>query len=398
MKPRALAFAGLRSASPSLVVPQRAASAARRLPSFDYLKVFVIALVVLQHAAMAYCTGGELPHGGSYTNGSAPVVEPGAGWAGFNLIVSWTNGFFMPLMFLLSGLFVRRSLERKGLGPYLVDRALRLGVPLLAGILTIIPLAYYAAYLQGDGHAPFGRFWLHMVGEGPWPSGPLWFVGVLLVFDAVLALLLSHDGGERGVRILTRWLDRHPPGLWFAGFIALSLLVYLPLRLAFGASLWLTAGPLGIQACRIGLYFFFFAAGAIVGGERLAAAFDRDWLRWPLIAALANVPFLALQGADLPELVDGTVLVMFSTTMALGLLALAVRFGGRRTTVGDSLGANAYGTYLLHWPIVLWLQYALLEASLGPIAKGVLVLAFGFTLAWLASSALRRLPGVARVV
>ncbi len=347
---------------------------------------------------MAYCTGGELPHGGSYTSGSAPVVEAGAGWAGFNLIVSWTNGFFMPLMFLLSGLFVRPSLGRKGLGPYLADRALRLGVPLLVGILTIIPLAYYAAYLQADGDAGFGRFWAHMVGEGPWPSGPLWFVGALLVFDLVLALSLSQPGVERGVRALARWLDRHPPWAWFSGFVALSLLVYLPLRLAFGASLWLTAGPFGVQACRIGLYFFFFAAGALVGAERLAAAFERNWLRWPLLAALVNVPFLALQDADLPDLVDGALLVLFASTMALGLLALAVRFGRRRSEVGDSLSANAYGIYLLHWPIVLWLQYVLTEASLPPIAKGVLVLVSAFALSWFASSLLRRAPGVARVV
>lgn len=398
MKPRAVAFVASRHLPSSSLVPQRASAGARRLPAFDYLKIFVIALVVLQHAAMAYCTGGELPYGGSYTNGSAPVVQAGAGWAGFNLAVSWTNGFFMPLMFLLSGLFVRRSLERKGLGVYLADRGLRLGVPLLVGILTIIPLAYYAAYLQGDGHAAFGRFWLHMVGEGPWPSGPLWFVGALLVFDAVLALMLAQTGIGRLVRTLTGWLDRHPPWMWFAWFVALSALVYLPLRLAFGASLWLTAGPFGIQACRIGLYFFFFAAGALVGAERLARAFARGWWRWPLLAALMNVAFFALQGVDLPEFADGTLLVLFSTTMALGLLALFVRFGARHTAVGDSLGANAYGIYLLHWPIVLWLQYALFEAPLPTIAKGALVLALGFALAWFASSALRRVPGVARLV
>ncbi len=396
MKARAVALA--RSQAVTLSREQHPARAAQRLPAFDYLRVFVIALVVLQHAAMAYCTGGELPHGGSYTNGSAPVVEAGAGWSGFNLAVSWTNGFFMPLMFLLSGLFVRASFRRKGLGSYLADRALRLGVPLLVGIVTLVPLAYYAAYLQGDGHARFALFWAHMVGEGPWPSGPLWFVGDLLVFDALLALLLARPVVQRGLRRLDTLLDRTPAGRWFAAFIALSALAYLPLHLAFGGAEWLTAGPFGIQADRIGLYFFFFAAGALVGAARLGRAFENQWMRWPLLAALMNAVFFAVQGVDLPDLVDGVVTVLFSTTMALGLLALAQQLGRRRTAMGDALAANAYGIFLLHWPIVLWLQYALLEAPLGPIAKGVLVLVLGFALAWLAASLLRRVPGVARAV
>jgi hypothetical protein len=48
--------------------------------------------------------------------------------------------------------------------------------------------------------------------------------------------------------------------------------------------------------------------------------------------------------------------------------------------------------------IVLWLQYALLALPLAPTAKGTLMLAFGFILAWIADSTNRRAPPVARVV
>ena len=77
--------------------------------------------------------------------------------------MQWNDGFFMPLMFLLAGLFVRPSLARKGLGRYLADRALRLGVPLLVGVATVIPLSYYATYLQAGGSGGFVAFWAHMV-------------------------------------------------------------------------------------------------------------------------------------------------------------------------------------------------------------------------------------------
>ncbi len=373
------------------------ARAPRRIASFDHLRVFVIVLVILQHAAMAYCIGGRAPSAGSYTDGTAPVVDR-VSWSGFNIAVSWTDGFFMPLMFLLSGLFVRPSLARKRLGEYLTDRVLRLGVPLLIGLATIVPLSYYAAHLESGGQRTFAEFWAGMMTDGPWPSGPLWFVSALLVFDALLVLMLSHDDVLRLVHRVDDWLDRHVPEAWFLAFVVLSGLAYLPLVLAFGGSQWFTSGPFGIQASRIGLYFFSFTVGALVGAERLARTFDSDWWRWPLVAALATVAWFLLDDRGLPPLADGIAATLFSTATALGLLALAVRFGRRNNGWGDSLSGNAYGIYLLHWPVVLWLQFALLAQPAGAIAKGVLVLAGGLLLSWLGASLLRRLPGVARIV
>lgn len=375
----------------------RIAQPAARFPAFDHLRVFVIALVVLQHVALGYMSGAQAVSAGSYTNGSAPVVDM-AQWSGFNVVVTWTNGFFMPLMFLLSGLFVRPSLARKGLRQYLADRALRLGAPLLVGIVTIVPLSYYAAYLLGGGGDSFTTFWAHMVTVGPWPSGPLWFVGALLVFDAALAMVLARDRVWDFARRTGQFLDHMPAAAWLMLFIVASAAAYLPFHLAFGKSHWLTAGPFGIQSSRIGLYFLSFAAGAFIGPERLARAFERQWVRWPLLAVIATVAFFAVDGREVPAWVDGVMLVLFSTITGLALLALAVRFSRNSGPIGGSLSANAYGIYLVHWPIVLWLQLVLLWTPLSPLAKGALAMTLGFTLSWAASSLLRRLPGVARAV
>lgn len=365
---------------------------AGRLPTFDYLRAFVIALVVWHHAMMAYCTAGHAGEAGDFTKATAPVVDA-AQWSGFNLMVSWNDGFFMPLMFLLAGLFVRPSLARKGLRRYLADRLWRLALPLFVGIVTVVPLSYYATYLQSGGTKDFASFWWHMVKVGPWPSGPMWFVAVLLVFDTATALVLSATG--------TRWSRKLPahvsPVGWFVTFLAFSALAYLPLSAAVGASQWLTFGPFGVQESRIGLYGFYFMAGVIVGADRLAAAFADRWRRWPVLAMLATALYFTLPDS-IGDLASDASLVVFSAAMAMGLLALAVRFGSRRSAVGDSLGANAYGIYLLHYPIVLWLQYALLHIRWSAEAKGLAVLLAGFGLSWLGAGLLRRVPGVARCV
>ncbi len=53
----------------------------------------------------------------------------------------------MSLMFLLSGLFVWPSLQRKRGWGFVRDRLRRLGLPYVFGVLVLIPIAVYPAYL-----------------------------------------------------------------------------------------------------------------------------------------------------------------------------------------------------------------------------------------------------------
>ena len=54
-------------------------------------------------------------------------------------------------------------------------------------------------------------------------------------------------------------------------------------------------------------------------------------------------------------------------------MAAFVRFARRPNRVVDSLSANAFGIYLLHYACVSWLQWLLLPASLSGPVKGTLV-------------------------
>jgi len=54
--------------------------------------------------------------------------------------------------------------------------------------------------------------------------------------------------------------------------------------------------------------------------------------------------------------------------------------------------------YLIHYPVVVWLQFALLAVALGPIAKGSVVFVGAVALSWGIVAALRRVPVIARVL
>src|SRR5262249_54670654 len=135
----------------SLALPSSQPSLRADHVALGSLRVFLTMLVVAHHAVLAYNAFAPLPTASLVEEPrwwkALPIVdaERSGAWGIFNV---FNDGFFMALMFFISGLFVWTSLRRKGAGLFLRDRAVRLGIPFVAAAFLIPPLAYFPAYLQ----------------------------------------------------------------------------------------------------------------------------------------------------------------------------------------------------------------------------------------------------------
>src|ERR1700710_2758369 len=198
------------------------AAKAARIIAFDRARTFTTLLVVIHHSVVNF----------TYFGNGDPQR-----WLGFDLVVLFNDSFFMAFMFFISGLFVRDGLSQKGWTIFLRDRAWRLGIPFVISIFVLMPIAYYPTFLRyhlpGTTDFNFLHFWWHTLTVGPWPSGPAWFLWGLLALDAVAAVLWSI--APRAIQALG-WIffsARNRPMLAFAVFLIVSIVVYLPMRLAF---------------------------------------------------------------------------------------------------------------------------------------------------------------------
>src|ERR1700704_4960407 len=162
-----------------------------RIAVFDRARTFVTLLVVLHHSVLNFTYFG---HGDSQR------------WLGFDLVVLFNDSFFMALMFFISGLFVWDGPTDKGWTVFLRDRAWRLGVPFLISVFVLMPIAYYPTFLRyhspGTTDFSFLHFWRNIFVVGPWPSGPAWFLWVLLALDAGAAAVWCFAPGI--IRTLSR--------------------------------------------------------------------------------------------------------------------------------------------------------------------------------------------------
>jgi hypothetical protein len=246
-----------------------------RNTAFDTLRAFITVLVVAHHAVLAYHP--YAPPLGSFGAANLlwaafPVVDA-QHWSGIDLFVGFNDAFFMSLMFLLSGLFVWPSLQRKGAGAFLRDRGLRLGLPFLISAALLAPLAYYPAWLQRGGESGIGGFAQAWLALGVWPAGPAWFLWVLFAFDVVAALAWRIAPGwaeAAGRRFASR-----SPAVFFGWLAAIAVAAFVPLASFVDPSSWASFGPFFIQTARILLYLSFFAVGIAVGAWGSGAACSR---------------------------------------------------------------------------------------------------------------------------
>ena len=377
-----------------------------RIVALDRARTLVTLLVLVHHSVLNFTYFG---------NGDK------ARWLGFDLAVLFNDSFFMAAMFLISGLFVWGEIGRKGTSLFLRDRAWRLGVPFLISIFVLMPIAYYPTFLRY--HAPgttdfsFTGFVLRTFTDGPWPSGPAWFLWVLLALDALAAVLwIAAPRAVAGTgRAVAAWRDR--PGRAVAIFLAVTIIAYVPLRLAVGDAAWLAFGPIPIQTSRILLYASSFFVGVVIGATDLrtglfdaSGAFAERSLRWLGIALVGYAGILLLvyvKHSVLPdpyalppwyEIAYSLSFAVFSAGMACTLLALMLRFSDARLTLLDALRPSAYGIFLVHYILIIWLQYAVYDLTLGPIAKFAIVFAGTLTGSWLVVLILRRVPVIARII
>lgn len=386
------------------VTSDQTIAAPTRIIALDRARTFITLLVLLHHSVV------------NYTHFGSGDKER---WLGFDLVVLFNDSFFMACMFLISGLFVQQSLAKRGPANYLGNRAWRLGVPYLLSIFVLMPVAYYPTFLRyhlpGTTDFNFLHFLWRVFTVGPWPSGPAWFIWVLLAFDAIAALLWSV--APRALEGLGKpiYALRYRPGVAFVAFLIFSIIIYLPMRLYVGDAAWFEPGgyPLPIQTSRIFLYLGYFFVGVGIGAMDLRSGIFAEngelaarWKIWLTVALVFYVGILTLVYIKHNLLPDpnvqpqwwrvayGLAFALFSGGMAFAEPGFFLRTAKLPMRLLDAIQPSAYGIFLIHYIFIIWLQYVVYDPAWSPFIKFAIVFTGTLTGSWVTVVLLRKIPVV----
>ena len=389
---------------------QAAATKSTRLFFIDNLRVFLIILVIMHHLAITYGAVGSWYYQDPTKDTLTSVL--------LTILTATNQAFFMGLFFLISAYFTPGSYDRKGAGPFLRDRFLRLGIPLLIYNVVIDPfVVFIAAGFQGSYWNFYASYLLSLRGIG---QGPVWFIEALLFFVTLYALwrLLFNKQSKSLARMTsnapssnTVRMRPYPSyGEMLLYIVALALIDFL-------IRLWLPIGwtfqLLNFQFPFFTQYISMFILGILAYRHqwftRLPDVMGKVWIRIAIID-LFLFPLVAIGGGAINHIAyfEGGLHwqafayalweAIMCVAMCIGLLVLFRKRFNRQGSLWRFLSANAYTVYILHPLIIVGLAYGLHTVTLHPLLKYGFAVVIAVPCCFVLSALVRKIPYAKRIL
>ncbi|MBN2108153.1 MAG: acyltransferase family protein [Deltaproteobacteria bacterium] len=376
-----------------------------RIYFIDYTRAFIVTLVVVLHAAVAYLS--FFPY--------KWVVVDGAGSPLCDYVVLLSEFFVMAVLFFIAGYLAPPSLAKHGPARFAQSRLYRLGIPFVFGLCVMCPVMTYVRNLaKGRDMAGYFSYWLLKYFHGKMYAGYLWFLSTLLI------IMLLYCCACAAIPRLKASMQDQPNGgaarlLRPAGLLALGLCIGLSvfaINLLVPDAYWVRLGQKGIivfQPTRLPVYIGFFLWG--IWACRADWRFMKEpyslsalvgWGAGAFICCAAYVGLLqafheTMESSIALRLALGLLRAVGPLCITILLLGMFKQWCSAPARWKDCLAANAYGIYVAHIPIVVVLQYWLIPAALPAAAKFAVVAGLSLPLSFaLSHFVIRRLPVIGR--
>jgi glucan biosynthesis protein C len=374
----------------------------KRLHYIDNIRIALTAIVIIHHLLVSYgAPGGWYYKEFEFSQLDTPTLIT------LVLTTAVTQSYFMGFFFFLSGYFSAWSIQGEKTSRFITGRLARLGVPILLFVYLISPilrLVYRKIMFQSRITLEVIRGTYARLSFGT-ELGTMWFALLLLIFSITTLPFLKKDllGGEKtgplkNTRIIVFALC--------LGALTFIVRIFQPVGSVFQ--------PLNLQLPHTVQYLFMFLAGVMAYHRNwlheIRKVFSRSWIVGLMGLLLALPVVFILSGGltgDVSPALGGMYWqsLFYSVWEQLMCVSVAVitlfyfqRKFDRSSPILKELSSSSYAAYLIH-PLVLVAYTTLIYAvKIDPLLKiGVSVIPV-LILCFLAAAALRRLPGLRRVL
>lgn len=346
-----------------------------RIHYLDNLRALAMLLGVYLHGALAYAEPSR----------SVWIATNPQGSVAIDVSIWWIHLFRMCLFFLLSGYFSKLVIQRKGFKPYLYSRGIRIALPfVLFWPLLMVAMTIVFVFAFSYVKEPQGLMQVIVAASQdpeaaksstPYTTMHLWFLYYLLMFSLIAAV------ASRWIRLNFDWLFQRK---WL---LALSPLALVPGVIGGGLP---TAAPESFVPTwwPFAYYGLFYWGGWQLLGRELLLDRLQPWC-WTLVLAsvvlfiphywLLPVLDIALiqqaieSRSPTPSLLASVLASYLSALLTLSALLVGQRFLARANAWLKFCADSSYWVYLIHLPIILFLQTLMIPIALPVLGKLVMV-------------------------
>lgn len=353
-----------------------------RLHFLDNLRWIAILLLFPLHAAFVFCAGWY----------SYYVMSPYSSVAAQYFTVA-IEPWIMPLLFCIAGISTTFALRKRTPPAYLKERAVRLLIPFLAGVVLVCPVIAWFALKFHTGY------------DGSYPGAVVHFFST--------AFTLPYTNGQMG--------DFSVDHLWFILFLFLvslaalgpilfwrrflgsrftSITISLPVLILLFVPAWLlnAAGP-NVAGYSFLSYFLFFLIGySLVSAEKVQVSLEEDRLILIAVWIALTIGVMWVGGIVLghQELFWGSspLFVLTGWTGALALLGTGRHLLNFSTAATTYLSAASYPVYIIHHAVLVAVAYYLIAVPVAPVVQYTLIVLITLLVTFACYEIIRRIPVV----
>lgn len=376
---------------------QASAKPRTRVFYLDNLRIYLTILVVLHHAALAYGGAGNWGVKDPAVDDISPIFL-----VFFNAV---NQTYFMSAFFLLAGYFTPRSFESKGSKQFLIDRLIRLGIPIVIYTTILVNINEFILDVYYRG----GTYNIKM----EYDPGPLWLVQALLFFAVIYAIFRALADRSATKKSIPLYRDTFPPdAVLFLCIGILTILTFIEhLVFPVGKAIFLN-----FQAGFFVHYTFCFYVGVLAyRGDwfgRLSKAQARRWGIMSLVVIPLFFVMFILGGVleseeNIAKFTSGLywqsfVFSLWLTFLMVGIIVFLLYFFRERLNqagpIAKSMAANVYTVYIIHQTVLYTLNVLLLGIHIPTIVKFLIAGLIAVPVCFLLSSLIRRIPYARRVL
>lgn len=292
------------------------------------------------------------------------------------------NPWFMPMLFVLAGMSARYALEKRTWKEFAVQRAEKLLIPFMSGIVFLVPVQtlyarkFFSGYDGGFGDH-LNYFFTHITDlsgyDGAFTPGHLWFILFLMLISLAAYIPYRMLPYKR----LSEKIQKMPAAAVLFLFIPVWLMYYL--------------GNFG--GFSLGKDFMLYLAGYyVLSNEAVTDRMEQNitWLLALWIPGMAVLGILYYKYAYYGDLWVSYI----GWHSILVLLVFGKKYLNRHTKFTDYFNKASYPLYILHQSVLVVLAYYAVQLSDRIVWKAVVICAGSFGVTTVVYHLIRKVPVV----
>jgi peptidoglycan/LPS O-acetylase OafA/YrhL len=360
--------------------PHEEGTTSDRVLFLDNLKTLIIFLVVFFHSAYAYAL---------YLSKNWYVIDTQHSLF-FDVFIITAFAFMMPVMFFIAGYMGIGSLSRKGQAAFWRDKLVRIIAPWALGAVVVAPPISYMASVSRGIYPPYLSYWAHYFFSADYQSHGqvhFYFLCVLTLYYVALSVAcLVYKPLEDTAT------PKKPSATFLALFGVATGIFFFIGSLFFEEGSWVKVAIFDLPATKFMPFMCYFFLGVL--------AYKRQWFTpsgyvprlrpWALMCIGSFIFFIVFLNPKLQATRAGMICYsllqfFFCMSAVFALIALFNKRFNFTTKPLSALAANSYGTYFIHYLVIVVVILIVRDLKLNVFLKWLIAGAMSAAISYLIS-------------